>query len=189
MTAALWVAIGVGVLATAAQLLDGYWTRKQVRQAELFRKDASLGLRPPDSPPWAWIKRNLVILITLIAGVFAPIGGIIFQLGHDHPMTRSDVFFTAYYFGTIAFTLSVRFTHSIVDRLLDIIKTLSDTDAALREAISLIDQKAALELQLAMSSTEQKALELQLRTAPPGSTAANAAVPANPPTHDPPRTR
>jgi hypothetical protein len=68
----------------ATALLVGYWHRKQLRQLELYRKDPSVGLKPPPAAAVAFIKHHYDIIF----GVLPPIGSLIL-LFISGPLTRT----------------------------------------------------------------------------------------------------
>src|SRR5690348_10325944 len=57
MTPNQLIAIAAIVVSSATALIIGYLHRKQMRQNELYRQNAAVGLLPPPSPPVAFFKR------------------------------------------------------------------------------------------------------------------------------------
>lgn len=76
-----WVGI---LIPTASALLIAYWHRKQMRQNELYRADPSVGLVPPPTRLWAFVKSNRI----LIVGVGLPLVFLTSYLLGQGPVTR-----------------------------------------------------------------------------------------------------
>ena len=93
--------VGITV-ASGTAFLIAYWQRKQMRQIEEYRCDPGVGLRPPPSRLWVFVRTN----IDLITGVALPLFLLILELFKPHPLTRWAVFFIAFYVGSIFYTLA-----------------------------------------------------------------------------------
>lgn len=100
-------------------LLVGYWHRKQMRQIELFRRDPSVGVLPPPSPPVAFLKRHWDVIL----GIVFPILNIATFMIRNEPVTVLWVVIINFNVGCIVYTLALR---SEI-RLLKLIGKMADT--------------------------------------------------------------
>jgi hypothetical protein len=69
------------VIPCATAFLVGYWHRKQLRQIELARRDPSVSVLPPPSPPVAFFKRYR----GLIVGVGMPVLSLASLMAMNYP--------------------------------------------------------------------------------------------------------
>jgi hypothetical protein len=104
MTANTIITIVVGVLTIAALLYEGYKSRKQARQIELYRVDPKAGLVPPPHPLWKFIVENRYLLLALV-----PTVGLIMDVMSSKPLTRVAVFSIALDVGVAVFMMAMYF--------------------------------------------------------------------------------
>jgi hypothetical protein len=97
------VGVGLIVVAVSAHLI-AYWQRKGNRQIELYRRDPSVGLSPPPSPLWKFVKTNWEYFVLLGVAAFK----LLSELFKTGPITRSDVFQIAFFIGLIFFVIGAR---------------------------------------------------------------------------------
>jgi hypothetical protein len=84
MSTTEFIAIAAIVGTCATNILVAYWHRKQIRQIEEFKRDPSVGLRPPPSRLWAFVKRHRDAI--LIIGI--PTLLLIRTLTRTEPITK-----------------------------------------------------------------------------------------------------
>jgi hypothetical protein len=81
------IAVAAVAVPSGTALLVAYWHRKQMRQIEEFRRDPSVGLRPPPSRFWAFLKLHRLILVGVGLPALCPAG----ELSLTGPVTRLTV--------------------------------------------------------------------------------------------------
>jgi hypothetical protein len=128
MTTAIWISLVVGAMVVASNLISGYLQRRQMRQNELFRLDASVGLIPPPHPLTLFLRKHrLVLLDTGIATYFLASGLLI-----PGPPTRLSVFNIAAGIGTVLLALMNSMfadLYRTLIKIIDVIAMQSDTQA------------------------------------------------------------
>lgn len=67
MTTGHILAVAAIIVPTFTAFLVAYWHRKQIRQAEAYRRDPSVGLTPPPSALWRFVTSRWKLLV--IAGL------------------------------------------------------------------------------------------------------------------------
>jgi hypothetical protein len=117
-----------------------------MRQVELFRRDPSVGVLPPPSPPVAFFKQYW----DLILGVGVPILGMAFVMAKNEPATTLSAGLISYNIASIVYTLYLRSER----RLLAFIQGLLETDAATIDALRQVVE---------LSSLTRKGTELQMK--------------------------
>src|SRR5260370_38105760 len=88
MSANQLIAVAAVVVPSGTALLIGYWHRKQMRQVEEFRLNATAGLHPPPHVAVAWIKCH----VDLMGGIMAA-AVLVYELFlSKEPVTRLTIF-------------------------------------------------------------------------------------------------
>ncbi len=121
MSTTEFIAITAVVGTCGTNILVAYWHRKQIRQIEEFRRDPSLGLRPPPSRFWAFVKRHSLAIM----GTVIPTYLLIFTLVHKEPITKWTIFVIAFCIGAIMLTLVL----ALFQRLLGVVEHIIDIQA------------------------------------------------------------
>ncbi len=115
------IALAAVVVTCATNILVAYWHRKQIRQIEEFRRDPSVGLRPPPSRFWVFVKMHRgVILGTGVPGIL-----LCYYLGQTGPITRATVLVIAVCVASILFALVL----DLVRRLLGVVEAIAELQA------------------------------------------------------------
>ena len=128
-----FIAIAAIVATCATEILVAYWNRKQMRQIEQFRRDSSLGLRPPPSRFWAFVKRHRGLIIT----ISLPSLLLIQTLRQTEPITKWTIFVIAYCIGSIMFALVLGLLHKLLGLVNDIIDVQVAHVGLTKDAISI----------------------------------------------------
>lgn len=93
-----WIVTAVGiVVAAVVALVVNYQNRKQARQIELFRKDPSVGLKPPPHPWLVFLRKNWYHFIYLIGIIFYICRWTIQDLQHSYHAGVSAAMFVLYF--------------------------------------------------------------------------------------------
>jgi hypothetical protein len=101
--------------ATSTGLLIAYLHRRQMRQNEAYRLNPELGLIPPPTPVWLFLKRHALFLVTLANGF-----SLIAELVSSKPITRLSVFSMGMSFASLILFLLFRAIdriYTLMDRI------------------------------------------------------------------------
>ena len=115
------IALAAVAVPSGTALLVAYWHRKQMRQNEEFRRDPSVGLHPPPSRFWAFLKLHRLMLV----GVGLPALALTCELSLTGPITRWTVLAIA---GNVAAMLYTLVVHDI-RRILQLFQVMIDIQA------------------------------------------------------------
>jgi hypothetical protein len=134
MTIGQFIAIMAIIVPSATALIVGYWHRKQIRQIEAFRQNPEVGLRPPDSRIYTFIKTNR----TLLVGVGLPATSLTLELLKSTPITRSSLFIVSLTVSSMLFSILLYFFERVLEILenqIDILKSQSNINRDFVEII------------------------------------------------------
>jgi hypothetical protein len=121
MSSSELIALAAVAVSSGTALLVAYWHRKQMRQIEEFRRDPSVGLRPPPSRFWAFLKLHRLMLV----GVGLPALALIGELSLTGPITRWTVLAITGNVSAMLFAVMTQLT----SRILQFVKAIVDIQA------------------------------------------------------------
>jgi hypothetical protein len=117
MTGGQLIAVAAIVVPSATALLVAYWHRKQMRQIEAFRQNPALGLHPPDSKVYTFLKAKRILLV----GVGLPATSLTLEMLRSGPVTRFSVLVVSVSVSSMLFAMLLW----LFDRVLGIIEGMT----------------------------------------------------------------